>query len=162
MTELVWTAAHLLMFVGTVGFARSGAAGTSRGGRVGLGVALVGMALIVPAELAIASFPTQARDSATVAVLETAIGVATLLAGIGLTITGRAVLKAGRRFGWQPYVPLLCGVFVLVVLVPVISAFSDLFLWPIAAWSACFVLLGLALRGQKARRAEPLAVGPVR
>jgi hypothetical protein len=70
------------------------------------------MALIVPPELAIAFFPTQARDSATVAVLETAIGMATLLAGIGLTITGRAVLKAGRWFGWQRYVPLLCGVFV--------------------------------------------------
>jgi hypothetical protein len=52
-------------------------------------------------------------------------------------------------------------VFVLAVLIPVINGFPDLFLWPIAAWSACFVLLGLALRGQEARRAEPLAVGPV-
>jgi hypothetical protein len=87
--------------------------------------------------------------------------MATLLAGIGLTITGRAVLKAGRWFGRQRHIPLLCGVFVLAVLIPVINAIPDLFLWPIAAWSACFVLLGLALRGQEAQRAEPLAVGPV-
>lgn len=157
MTELTWTLAHLLMFIGTIGLARSGAIGAAGGGRVGLRIALVGMALIVPAELAFAFVPTVDADSATAAVLETAIGMATLLAGIGFTIAGVAVLKAGVWTGWERFAPLLCGAFVLVVLIPVITVLPDLFLWPIAGWSACFIALGAAIHNQDVRRPQQLA-----
>ena len=47
ITEMIWTTCHVLMFLGTLGLARSGAVGDSQLGRIGLWIALVGMGLVV-------------------------------------------------------------------------------------------------------------------
>jgi hypothetical protein len=39
----------------------------------------------------------------------------------------------------------VCGLFVLVVLLPVVAADPDVFFWPIAGWNICLAAFGLAL-----------------
>lgn len=161
VTEVIWTVSHALMFVGTLGLARSGAVGTSRAGRVGVRIALVGMALIAVIELAFVFVATEAADATPAVVLDSAIGMATVLAALGFVLAGVATLRADVWQGWQRLVPLLCGLFVLVVFIPVLVIEPDLFLWPVAGWSACFVLLGMALHQHTVapRRVSPLNEG---
>jgi hypothetical protein len=149
VTEVIWTIAHVLMLLGTIGFARSGAVGSSRLGRIGNWIAIVGMALLVPCELGYAFFATADEGSTAVMVLDSAIGMASMIAGLGYVLAGIAVLRAGRWQGWQRFIPLLCGLFVFVVLMPITFTQPDLFLWPVAGWSACFVPLGIALYQQQ-------------
>lgn len=148
VTEVIWTVSHVLTFVGTLGLARSGAVGTSRAGQIGVRIALVGMALIAVIELAFAFFATETVEATPAVVLDSAIGMATILAAVGFVIAGSATLRTRRWHGWRRFTPLLCGLFVLVAFLPVIAIQPDLFLWPVAGWSACFVLLGLALYRQ--------------
>jgi hypothetical protein len=145
VTEVIWTLSHLLMFIGVFGLVRSDAIGTARLGRIGGWIALVGMALIVPSELAFAFFATETTDSMPAMLLNATIGVASMVAGLGLLLTGIAVARAVVWQGWPRFSPLLCGVFVFVVLVPVLVLEPEWYLWPIAGWSACFVILGAAL-----------------
>lgn len=148
ITEVIWTTCHVLMFLGTLGLARSGAVGDSQLGRIGLWIALVGMALIVPSELGFAFFPNAAEDSTPGTILSTAIGLATMVASLGFVLVGIATLRERRWQGWQRFTPLLCGLFAFVVLIPVLVIRPELYLWPVAGWSACFIPLGLALYQQ--------------
>ena len=161
VTEVIWTIAHLFMLIGTIGFARSGAVGSSRLGSIGNWIAIVGMALIVPCELGYAFFATAVDDSSEVMFLDSAMGLATMVAALGFLLAGSAMLRAGRWQGWQRFIPLLCGAFVVVVLMPIIFTLPDLFLWPVAGWSACFVPLGIALYQQRpAQHPAALATAP--
>ena len=148
VTEVIWTVAHMLMFVGTLGLARSGLADTSRLAWTGLRIALVGMALIVPFELGFAFFATAADESTPSTVLGTGIGLSTMVAALGFTLAGIAALRAGLWRGWGRFTPLLCGLFIFFVFLPIQIIRPAAFLWPVAGWSACFVLLGLALYQQ--------------
>lgn len=150
ITEVIWTASHVMMFVGTLGLARSGATGDSNAGRVGVRIALVGMALIALVELGFAFFATEPEDATPAVVLDSAIGMATVLAAFGFVLVGVATIRTDRWRGWYRFTPLLCGVYVFVVFIPILVIQPDLFLWPVAGWSACFVLLGLALYQQTA------------
>ena len=145
ITEIAWTVSHVLMWLGTLGLARTGVAGTSRVGRVGIRVALVGMGLIVPAEIGFAFFAESSIESGPVVALDTLIGVATLLAAIGFTVAGVAVLRGRAWEGWQRFTPLLCGLTVFFVFLPILVVSPDDFLWGVAAWSACFIPLGFAV-----------------
>ena len=148
VTEVIWTVAHVLMFVGTLGLARSGLAGTSRLAWTGLRIALVGMALIVPFELGFEFLDTAADESTPSTVLGTGIGWSTMVAALGFTLAGIAALRAGLWRGWGRFTPLLCGLFIFFVFLPIQIIWPAAFLWPVAGWSACFVLLGLALYQQ--------------
>jgi hypothetical protein len=157
ITEVIWSVSHLLMFIGTLGLFRSGVVGESRLGRVGLWIALVGMALIVPSELGFAFFPTATMDSMPVMILSTAIGLATMVASLGFILAGIATLRERRWQGWQRFTPLLCGLFAFVVLIPVLVIRPELLVWPIAGWSACFIPLGLALYRQHSTSSASMA-----
>src|SRR5690348_1102015 len=50
--SILWASLHVLVFVGVLGFARSGVAGHGRGARVGSALALVGTALLFVGEVA--------------------------------------------------------------------------------------------------------------
>jgi hypothetical protein len=145
ITEIVWSLAHLLALAGAVALLRSGLVGRSRLGRVGLGITLAGMALLVPAEFGFAVIADAALDSPESAALGAGIGLAVTLSGIGFTLTGIRVVRERLWIGWGRWTPLLCGVFVLAVLLPVQAAAPSLFLWPVAGWSACLALFGWAL-----------------
>ena len=55
------------------------------------------------------------------------------------------MLREHRWAGWGRVTPLLSGVFVVLVLVPLQAGVPSLFLWTIAGWNVCLLLLGLAL-----------------
>jgi hypothetical protein len=143
--EVLWTLAHVMTLIGVIGLARYGRPPVARIGRVGVVITLIGMSLMVPTELGFAFIAHSADDSTEANVLSTAIGVAAILSGIGFLLLGTAIL---RQRSWPApgrFAPILCGVFVLAVLVPVQAIRPSIFLWPIAGWSVCLALLGLAL-----------------
>lgn len=149
-TQICWAISHALIFLGTLGFARADAVGTARLGRIGLGIALVGTAAIVPGQLSFIFAANETETSTPGLILSTAIGLATLTAALGYLLAGVAVLQAGRWQGWHCVIPLLCGLLPFVGLLPALAVAPDYFLWPLAAWSAAFALLGLALAQQPA------------
>jgi hypothetical protein len=148
VTQVLWALGHALMFLGTLGLVRSGAAGISRLGRIGLALALVGMGAIVPCQLAFALAATETETSTPGLIISSAIGLATMVAALGFLLAGIAVLQTGRWHGWHRFTPLACGLIPLVALLPSLAFAPDYFLWPLAAWSACFIFLGLALYQQ--------------
>jgi hypothetical protein len=145
LTEVLWTITHVLTLMGAIGLARSGLAGSSRLGRTGVALTVTAMALLIPSELSFAFAAHAGEDSSISNALGTVIGVVATLAGVGFTLAGIAVLRERRWSGPGRWSPLLCGLFVIVVLVPVQAIHPAIFLWPIAGWNACLGLLGLAL-----------------
>src|SRR4051794_9536690 len=83
---------HVPVLIGMVGLARSGAAGTGWLAKLGLGITLVGSALLIPFEFILLM---------NVALGEALLGFYTPLTGLGLLLTGIAVLRAGHWQGWQ-------------------------------------------------------------
>jgi hypothetical protein len=144
-TEVLWAVTHLLTFFGALGMVRSNLIGTSRLSTVGARITLVAMALLVPCELAFIFAAGAAEDSTQSTVMGSAIGFAATAAGIGFVLVGIATLRTGLWAGWGRFTPLLCGVFVVAVLVPVQAIRPSIFLWPIAGWNVCLALLGVAL-----------------
>ena len=150
ITQIVWAICQSLLFLGTIGLARSGAVGTTRLGRIGLSLALAGMGGIAPGVAGFAFIASATADSPVAIALSAIVGLASNLAGIGFVLAGIAVLRARRWQGWHRFAPLLCGLYVFVALTPVLAAFPGLFFWGLAGWNACFILLGLALTQQRA------------
>ena len=143
--QLLWTVCSALILVGLIAFARSGLSGDSRLARIGVAITVVAMALLVPAQ---ASFifaehaTTSSTASSVLAAVATSVAV---ISGVGFTLTGIATLHTGRWRGPGRFLPLVCGLFVLVVLFPVIAVDPDVFFWPIAGWNFCLAAFGLAL-----------------
>ena len=64
----------------------------------------------------------------------------------GLVLAGAATLRSGRWPGPGRYAPLVCGVLVFVVMLPVQVARPSIFIWAIAAWNVAFIWFGWSLR----------------
>ncbi len=128
---------HLLLMAGAAGVARSGAAGRGLLAVAGLPVALLGLAVLVVAEVSwLAEFgPTDAL-----------YGIATLAMMLGLILAGVAVARAGRWTGWHRFTPLACGLFIPFVLIPSFALPGMAMNYAIGLWGVCWLLLGVALR----------------
>jgi hypothetical protein len=141
--------ANALVFVGVIGLARSGAAGEGWLPKIGLGLALITSALFLPFELYI------------ILNLEIGgmlLGISALLQGLGLLLAGIAVVRAGRWHGWHRWIPLLCGLYAFLVLIPALALSPDGYnAWALVGWQIPFALLGLALYQQGAASAVDLA-----
>ncbi len=133
---------HLLLMAGVAGVARSGAAGQSRVGVVGLAVALLGLTVLVVAEVS---------WLAGLAATEVLYGIATLAMVLGLILAGVAVARAGRWAGWHRFILLACGLFIPLVLIPSFALPGLAMNYAIGLWGVCWLLLGLALRSEAAR-----------
>ncbi len=133
---------HLLLLAGVAGLARAGAAGRGGLAASGLGLTLLGLAVLTAAE-----FSWLARTGAADALY----GIATLAMMLGLILTGVAVLRAGRWAGWQRFTPLACGLFIPLVMLPSFALPGLAMHYAIAGWGVCWLLLGLALRAQTTR-----------
>jgi hypothetical protein len=148
LTEVLWTITHVLTLIGVIALARSGLVGSARLARLGLPITLVGMALLVPTELGFAFIADAAEDSTASMVSGTAIGLAATVAGVGFVLAGVATLRRGSWTGWGRWTPLACGLWVILVLLPVQGLWPSLFLWTIAGWSVCLSILSSALIGE--------------
>jgi len=118
---LLYAVLHAFVFVGLLGFARTGGAGGGRGGRTGIGVAMVGTALLLAAELASIPVADQRVDDTGAGLVGALFGVGTLLSAVGLLAAGVATAGAARWDGWRRFAPLATGIALMVLLVLVMT-----------------------------------------
>ncbi len=133
---------HLLLLAGMVGLARAGAAGRGRLAASGLGLTLLGLAVLTVAEVSwLAGLgPTDAL-----------YGIATLAMMLGLILLGVAVLRAGCWGGWHRFTPLACGLFIPLVMMPAFALPGTAANYAIGLWGVCWLLLGVAQLAEATR-----------
>jgi hypothetical protein len=94
-----------------VALALSGAAGSGRAARTGLGASILGQAILAGAELTWPSKPDLG---------DMLFAIGPILTGFGLLAAGIAVLCAKRWAGWYQFTPIALGVYVFAVMIPVL------------------------------------------
>jgi hypothetical protein len=128
---------QILLLIGVAGLAMSGAAGDGWLGRIGLGIALLGRTSFLIGE--ISSFARGSDD-------EIFVPLGALLTGIGMVVTGIAVVRARRWQGRQRFLPLLAGLYPFVAMFPLFAILGEPPIAVLALWGVVWLLLGLALQ----------------
>jgi hypothetical protein len=105
----------VLVFVGILGYARSGVAGPGRSARVGTVIALTGTAVLFAAELLSIPIADQRIDDTGAGLVGACFGLGTLLSAVGFIVAGVATLRAARWDGWRRFVPLVTGIWLAVL-----------------------------------------------
>jgi hypothetical protein len=136
---------HLGELAALVALARCGAAGTGRLATIGLGCAGVGQVMLAVAEVISAGGPGAG---------DVLFGIAPNLVGLGLILTGVAVVRTGRWSGWRRWVVLALGAYVFVVMTPVIIAVGGppavAALVALLGWEVLWTLIGIAVLSETA------------
>lgn len=132
---------HLLILVSIGGLIRSGAAGRSGLGRLGLTLTVFGLVVLILAE------PTSLIDMDIAIVF---YSVSTLAIALGLILTGVAVLRTRRWSGWHRFTPLVCGLYVPLVLLPAFALPGLISNYAIGIWGVCWLLVATSLRAEAA------------
>jgi hypothetical protein len=141
-TSLIWGLSQALFVVTLLGFARSGAVGTSRAGRIGAMLALVGSILFVVAHaLSLIVRDARVDDPAGQTVIAL-FSVGTLLSASGFIGAGVAVVRAGHWTSWRRYSVLPVGIWMLCML-PL--QFTPLLPLAVAVYAATIVTFAAAL-----------------
>lgn len=148
VAELVFILNHVLLLVGILGLARSGAAGTGLLGRVGLWISVLGMAALTLCEGGAMTLATSPSPTPRTDFMDMAFGVASILIGVGLVLAGVAVMRAGEWAGWRRFVALICGVAVFVIVIPGVFGPFLAGRLAITVWMLMFAALGWALYAQ--------------
>ena len=145
VAQVVFILNHVLLLVGILGLARSGAAGTGLLGRVGLWISVLGMATLTVCEVGAMTLATSPYPSPRTDFMDMSYGVASILIGLGLVLAGVAVARAGEWTGWHRFVALICGVAVFVIVIP--GVFGPFLAGRLAlvVWMLMFTALGWAL-----------------
>jgi hypothetical protein len=131
---------HLGELAAVVALALSGAAGTGLLGRLGLGLACLGELMLAVAEVITLSAPGTS---------DTLFAIAPNLVGLGLILAGIVVIRTVRFTGWRRYVTLALGIYIFVVLTPVIIAAGGPPAYAAIAgllvWQVLWVLIAVAV-----------------
>jgi hypothetical protein len=145
VAQVVFILNHVLLLVGILGLARSGAAGTGLLGHVGLWISVLGMATLTVCEVGAMTLATSPYPSPRTDFMDMSYGVASILIGLGLVLAGVAVARAGEWTGWHRFVALICGVAVFVIVIP--GVFGPFLAGRLAlvVWMLMFAALGWAL-----------------
>lgn len=153
--SILWASLHVLVFVGLLGFARSGVAGHTRSARLGTTLALVGTALLFVGELASIPIRDQRTDDTGAVIVGALFALAILLTAVGFLAAGIATVQARLWQGWRRFTPLTAGIVTLALLgVNVTKALPT----GVAIYGLCLVALGVALYTQPTPEAEERAV----
>lgn len=140
-TSLIWGITQVLIVVGLLAFARSGAAPTAAG-RVGGRLAVGGAVLYVIAHgLSLVAYDAALDDPISIAVLS-CFGIGTVLTAIGLIIAGAATLRSGVWAGWRRYTPIGLGVW-MVAMMPL--QFTSALPVAVGIYALAVIALGLAM-----------------
>src|SRR4051794_15924783 len=116
----VWFAmTQALMAVGILGLVRRSSAATGRRAATFGAVAVAGMIITVPGELALIAVAAKDVDSAATSAVSSVFGIGTLLADIGLIGFGLSALRQRRWMLPARVLPLTFGVFQLLIVTPV-------------------------------------------
>ena len=132
---MLWIVVHLLLLIGVVGLALSGAAPGWFGG-MALGIALLGRMDFVLAEIHSLSI---GDDTSFL------LPLGALITAVGMTLVGIAVLRARRWGGWQRFTPLLVGGYPFVAMFPFVFITGEPNQLAIAGWGLLWFLLGYAM-----------------
>ena len=149
--SILWAFLHVLVFVGVLGFARSGVAGHSRSARLGTGLALAGTALLFVGELASIPIRDQHTDDTGAVIVGGIFAVAVLLTAVGFLAAGVAALRARLWQSWRRFTPLAAGIVSgALVGVNVTKALPT----GVAIYGLCLLALGVALYTQPTPESE--------
>jgi hypothetical protein len=135
--QVFFALTQALMAAGIVALARSSAVPPSRARRIFGWLAIIGMALTVPGELALIPVAGADIDGVSAAAASTVFGVAVLLTDIGLVGYGVLALRHRRWPAAFRLLPLTLGLFQLLVVTPVALAAGF-------ATTAAFVVITIA------------------
>lgn len=133
---------HLLVFLGVLAFARSGAAGSGRTARIGTTLALVGTAVFFLAELASLPISTQRMDDTGPGIVGAVFGLGVLLTAVGLVVAGLATRRAGQWRDWRRSVPLAAGIWSTALL---FLSFTPALAVGVSVYGLFMAALGLAV-----------------
>ncbi len=145
VAQLVFMSNHVLLLVGILGLARSGAAGSDLLGRIGVWISIVGMSTLTLCEVGAMTLATSPYPSPRTDLLDMAFGVASILIGVGLVLAGIAVARARKWGGWQRFIALICGVAVFVIVIPGVFGSFLVGRLVLVVWMLMFAALGWAL-----------------
>jgi hypothetical protein len=140
--SLAYAVFFVLVFVGILGFARSGVAGPGRGARIGTVVALAGTALFFAGELLSIPIADQRLDETGAGLVAACFGVGNLLSAIGFIMAGIATVRAGQWDGWRRFAPLATGIWLVVLLGLVATPALAI---GVGLYGLCLTALGVAL-----------------
>lgn len=146
-TSIVWGLAQALLTLGLVAFARFGPV-AARAGRRGAWTAVTGSGLYVVAHLVSIAFHDAEMDDPGAMVALTCFGVGTLLVAIGMLVAGRDVRRIGTWDGWARQVPLLLGIW-MVVMIPL--QFTPALVVAVGVYAALTIAFGVAMIEQPHR-----------
>ena len=157
--SILWASLHVLVFVGLLGFARSGVTGHSRSARLGTALALVGTALLLVGELASIPIRDQRTDDTGAVIVGGIFAVAILLTAVGFLAAGIATARARLWHGWRRFTPLTAGIATTALLgLNVTKALPS----GVAVYGLCLLALGVALYTQPTPEPEGGRVPAVR
>ena len=148
LAQLVFMLNHVLLLIGILGLARSGAAGSGLLGRIGLWISAIGMATLTLCEVGAMTLATSPYPSPRTDFMDMAFGVASILIGVGLILAGVAVARARKWGGWQRFVTLICGTAVFVIVIPGVFGSFMAGRLALVVWMLIFAALGWALYTQ--------------
>lgn len=141
--QITYAANHVMLLAG-LGIGRVRAA---RGAWwvTGAAFATFGLLLLTGCEIWGLRLTNALVDASQSGPLGTAYGLATIATGIGLILTGIAVLRTRRWRGWARWTPLVLGILVFVMVAPgLFGTFLEGRL-AITAWMLVWTALGVAL-----------------
>lgn len=144
--EAVILIAQVLLLIGVVGLAVSGAISDSWLGKTGLGLALIGRVVFILAEI---HSIIRADDDTPL------LPLGALLTAVGMLLTGIAVLQAHRWLGWHRWTPLLTGLYPFVAMFPFVALTDEPSMVTIALWGLLWILLGIALDAEARETPHP-------
>ncbi len=150
-TSLTWGLTQALFVVTLLAFARSGAVGASRPGRIGAWLALVGGIVFVAAHAVSVIFRDAHLDDPAGLAAITLFSIATVLTAVGFIVAGVAVARAGRWTAWRRYSALAVGVWVLCML-PL--QFTSLLPLAVAVYAATITAFAIALLAEPEGRRQ--------
>lgn len=148
VAQLVFLSNHVLLLIGILGLARSGAAGPGGLGRSGLRIAVAGMGLLSLCEVRALTLLNVGFPSPPTDFLDIFFGIASMMIGAGLVMAGVSVARAGRWTGWHRFTPLACGAAVFVIVMPALFGPFLAGRLAIGTWMLLFAALAVAMRAE--------------
>lgn len=136
--EAVFAIAQMLLLFGFFGVLWSEGVGRGVFGKIAFGIAVLGHLVFVAGEI----------HSLTSGRLSDLLAVGAMVSAIGIVLTGIATLMAQRWQGWTRWMPLLTGLYPLLVMFPFIFIADEPNPFAIAGWGLLRLALGLAIRVQ--------------
>jgi hypothetical protein len=141
-TSLTFGLSQALFVVTLLAFARSGAVGASRAGRIGAQLAVVGGIVFVGAHAVSVIFRDDRLDDPAGLTAITLFSMGTLLIAVGFIVAGVAVVRAGQWTSWRRYPVLAVGIWTLCLL-PL--QFTPLLPLSVAVYAATVAAFSVAL-----------------